>query len=84
VTLYLSPGKSLNGATQLLATTRTLKLKKGASKSLKLKLPSYPSLFSGTYFLIVAVKAPDGTTTGVAGSSLAISPAPGLRRRLRA
>jgi uncharacterized membrane protein len=74
VTLCLSPGDSLDGATQLLAVTPELKLKAGAHTALRLKLSSFPSLPMGTYFLIAAVTGPDGTTSGAAGPSLTIEP----------
>jgi len=74
VTLYLSPAASLDGATQLLAVTPKLKLKAGAHTELRLKLSSFPSLPMGSYSLIATVTGPDGTTTGVAGPSLTITP----------
>ena len=73
MTLYVSPTQSLTGATRIESVTRSLKLKAGAAKVLKLKIPAFPSVPDGSYFLIAAVQAPDGTTTGVAGPSLTIA-----------
>jgi len=65
VTLLASLGQSLGGATQLVAVPVKLKLKAGAQKALRIKLSSFPtSLPTGSYFLVAAVKAPDGTITG--------------------
>jgi len=77
VTLLVSLGQSLGGATQLLAVTEKLKLNAGAHKALRIKLSSFPSLPKGSYYLIATVKAPDGTVTGaaVATPSLTIAPA---------
>ncbi len=75
VTLYVSLGQSLGGATQVLQIRPRLKLKAGGHMAVRLKLVSLPSLPLGSYYLVAAVDAPDGTTSGAAGPSLTIAPA---------
>jgi hypothetical protein len=73
VSLYASPDLSLFDATQVTATlTQNLRLKAGASKTLRLPISLFPSAPPGTFHLIAAVEAPDGTTTAVAGPSVTI------------
>ncbi len=74
VTLYVSLGQSLGGATQLLTLKPKLKLKPHARTALRVKLSSFPSLPAGSYYLVASVTAPDGTITGAAGPALTISP----------
>jgi len=74
VTLYASSAATLSNAIQVLAVKEKLKLKAGGSKALRIKLSSFPSKLQGTYDLIAAVEARDGTTTAAAGPSLTISP----------
>jgi uncharacterized membrane protein len=74
VTVYVSPAQSLEGATKVTAVTQAIKLKPGKSKAIKLKIGSLPAgLSAGNYFLVAAVRAPDGTTTGEAGPTVLIS-----------
>jgi len=75
VALYLSPQKSLIGATQLVSVTKSLTLKSRQVRPVKLKLASFPSLPQESYFVIAAVTAPDGTTTAAVGPTVAIAPA---------
>ncbi len=75
VTLYVSLGQSLGGATHLLTVRPKLKLKPHGHTALRLKLSSFPSLPMGSYYLIASVDAPDGSSTGAAGPSVTISPA---------
>jgi hypothetical protein len=49
VTLLVSLGQSLGGATQLLAVTEKLNLKARAHKAVRIKLSSFPSLPKGSY-----------------------------------
>jgi hypothetical protein len=73
VTLYVSQSQSLTGATEVEKVLKLLKLKAGQSKALRVKVSSFPSVPNGTYYLLTAVQAPDGSTTGVAGPTLAIA-----------
>ncbi len=73
VTLYANSVKSLTNATKLVAVTVKLKLKAGDQKALRLKLSSFPSTLDGPLFLIAAAKAPDGTTTALAGPTLTVA-----------
>ncbi len=73
VSLFASPDLSLFDATQVSAArTQDLSLKAGASKTLRVPVSLFGSTPAGTYHLIAAVQAPDGTTTAVAGPSVTI------------
>jgi hypothetical protein len=72
VTLYVAPAQSFTGAMQV-GLPVNLKLKAGHSKTLRIRLNAFPSVPDGTYYLLAAVKDPDGSVTGVAGSSLKIA-----------
>ena len=74
VTVYVSPTRSLGGAAEVTAVSQAIKLKTGKTKAIKVKLRSLPGgLADGTYYLIAAVRAPDGSTTGGAGPTLVIA-----------
>jgi len=74
VALYASQTASLSGGTQLMpAITRTLTLKAGASKTLRLALSSFPPTLAGTYYLVAQVTAPDGTSTVAVGPSVSVA-----------
>ncbi len=72
IALYASPAVSLFGAKQLTPVTRTLTIKAGGSVALRIPFTSFPTAGPGTYHLIAAVTAPDGTVTAVAGPSVTI------------
>ncbi len=72
VTLYVSPAQSFTGSTQV-GLPEALKLKAGHSKTLRVRLRAFPPVPDGTYYLLAAVKDPDGTVTGAAGPMVKIA-----------
>jgi hypothetical protein len=72
VTLYVSPVPSFMGSTQV-GLPVALKIKAGRSKRLRIRLNAFPAVPDGTYYILAAVKDPDGSVTGVAGPTLQIA-----------
>lgn len=75
VTLYVSTDDTLDaGDTQVSTITKTLKIKPGASKALKLKVANYPSVADGVYKLLVKTSATGlADATATSGSSVTIA-----------
>jgi uncharacterized delta-60 repeat protein len=74
VSIFFSLGQSLGGATQLAEVNPRVRLKAAARAVVHLRIPTIPALPAGIYYLIAEVDAPDGTSTGVAGSTTTLSP----------
>jgi len=72
VTLYISPAPSFTGSTQV-GLPISVKIKAGRSKTFRVRLSAFPAVPDGTYYLLAAVKDPDGSVTGVAGPTLKIA-----------
>ena len=72
--IYLAPAASLAGATPLGgAINRKLVIQAGRHRTLSVPIRSFPSVAAGSYNLLVAVTAPDGSVTAVLGQAVTIT-----------